>query len=98
MPATLVVKFESLESIANLLTKTHDDLVAQVAALRRDVDVLLLGWQVDTDSRRAQLGFDTRLGQQVQALMDALAKIKAQLDSAAVDAHATEVRNVAVLD
>lgn len=98
MPHSLVVRFASLDALEQGISSAHDDLVEAIAGIRRDVDGLLIGWQVDTESRRAQLAFDTRLGQQVEALMAALAKIRSELDATAASAHATEVRNVAVLD
>lgn len=98
MAKTLVVKFDSLDAILATLGAAHDDLITEVADIRKRVDSLLIGWQVDTDSRRSQLAFDTRLGRQLEALMEALARIRTELDGVAESARSTEVRNVAVLD
>ena len=98
MPATLVVTSASLDAIDVALSTAHESLVEEIGRMRGQVDSLLIGWSPDTESRRAQLGFDTRLGTGVEAMMAALAKIRATLQTVAADAHAAEVRNVAILD
>lgn len=95
---TLVIRFADLEAMEAAMTRAHDDLVEQIAALRRGVDAELVGWARDTASRQAQLRADNDLARGVESLAEALAKVHAALAGLCEDAHAAEVRNVAILD
>ena len=95
---TLVIRFADLEAMEAAMTRAHDDLVEQIAVLRREVDGELAGWAIDTDSRQAQMRADRDLGEGVRSLAEALAKVRAALAGVREDAHAAEVRNVAILD
>ncbi len=98
MPNDIVVTFENVAAIEAALTTAHDDLISTVDAIRADVDRMIIGWQVDTDSRRAQLAFDHRLAVGITAMVEALATIRRTLGDVSAAAHHAEVRNVAVLD
>jgi hypothetical protein len=96
--ATLVVRLDDVGEIIAALTRTHDDVVSMIDALRRDVAAHLVGWDPTTESRVAQLAYDARLGRGVDDLTRALVAVRDALRTVATDAHQAEVRNVAILD
>lgn len=95
---SLVVAFGALEAIDAGMSAAHRDLTQRIETMRSDVEGLLSGWQIGTDSRDAQIRFDRELGTWATELSAALDKVRLALVQVAADAHHAEVRNVAILD
>lgn len=95
---TLIVRFSDVEAIEQALSEAHTALTSQVDSVRRDIADRVSGWQEDSASRAAQIGFDRELGGWVTELTAALDAVRAALATVRQDAHDAEVRNVAILD
>lgn len=58
----------------------------------------IAGWDPLSDSRQAQIDYDTRLGNDTETLVEKLGTIVEKVKDYKEKAHTCEVRNVAVLD
>ncbi|MFC4555648.1 hypothetical protein [Georgenia faecalis] len=95
---TLVVSQGTLEAVETAMTTAHDQLLAEVTALRQEVRTILVAWSTATESRQAQLEFDAALQRDVDAVAAALVDVRSALVKVREDARSAEIDNVAILD
>ena len=96
--ARIIVRFGTLEALAETLQSAHDDLVEQVEDLLTRADAEMGDWSAATTSRAAQRAYRQQVVDGVDDLVAALDTVRTTLAEVATMAHEAEVRNVAALD
>lgn len=96
--ARIIVRFGTLEALAETLQSAHDDLVEQVEDVLAKADAEMTGWSAATTSRAAQQAYRQKVLDGVEDLVKALDTVRTTLAEVGTMAHEAEVRNVAVLD
>lgn len=95
---TLKVVHADLDTIISALETAQTSLGTDVDSIRSSVTTKIAGWDPLSDSRQAQIDYDTRLGNDTETLATTLGTIVTKVKTFKDKAHTCEVRNVAVLD
>ena len=93
----LVVHQDALSTIEAALTSATETITKQINDLLTRVEALTPGWEESSESHAAQLAYQQKLRDGVEALTVALDGVRAKLATYREDAREIEVENVAIV-
>lgn len=85
-------------ALQDAFSSLAEEVRDEISDMRSLVSGKLSGWSAESQSRQAQMNFDTRLGERSEELAEALDKAAEAMGEVRDLARQAEIRNVAVLD